>query len=98
MHRNTVAIDRTAPVAERRRDLRAFADFQIVVVCQNRKVGPARLIDRSPLGLCIRHDLSLHVGDVITVMTPEVDVQARVVWAAVFETHREAGLEVLERD
>ena len=84
---------------DRRQELRTFADAQVIVVCSDpgRKVGAARLIDQSANGLRIRHDLSLHKDDVVTIMTPEVDIRARVVWVAGDGTRLESGLEVIER-
>ena len=85
---------RSAPGGERRRAPRTFTDRQVILVWKNcqEQVGCATVLDWSVLGVRIRHSLPLKRGEEVIVVTPDQNLEGRIVWLSDIEGHQEAGL------
>jgi hypothetical protein len=83
-----------APCGERRRPPRTFTDRQVILVWKKGQdqVGSATVLDWSVHGLRIRHSLPLEPGADVIIVTPDQNLEGRVVWLGDIEGRQEAGL------
>ena len=81
--RNLAIMGRVAEMFDRRKELRSFADEEVILLVGGEaKPELARVTDRSAGGMRITHKVHLDEGAVIHVLTPASNTRVRVMWTS----------------
>ena len=81
---------------ERQQATRFFADFDVILEVAGDKcrIGAATVLDYSPMGFRLRHNLELTPGEQVIVTTPFRSLDGRVVWTLESEGRFIAGVAI----